>query len=298
MLGYTSGKRNFVDKLYGVKKYIFGAFFCVIAAACIFTQTEQFLGFVAHPSHDEIREHIRLSRSLQDRQRQAPRNSKYIAPKEPVDTVFFSPEKAAEVKRARENVIKDEELAKLLSEKFQIASLDEVSAVYIPLGEMKTKDNCDHTGIQPTVWEEINNAKSQNPEGVTIRDKGPDEVKTVDGIPRIFLTSKAFDWPPQSLQRTVAHELLHAMNIPGYKWTIPLPGFKNPVPITILQNDLSYLAEYRWYVRKAGLETWDQTVIWAFITILLFSSAINVVVLLRYFRKLRHFRHNRLRRVR
>lgn len=297
MLGDTSGKRN-VDKLYGVKKYIYGAFISVIAAACIFTQTDHFLRYTDHPTEEQIRSHISASKALQNRQRQAPRDPKYIVPKQPFDTVFFSPEKADEVKRARENVVKDEELAKLLSEKFQLTAPAEVSAVFVPLAEMKTRENCDHTGIQPTAWEEIDDAKSDNPEGITIRDKGTDEVKTVDGIPRIFLTSKAFDWPPQSLQRTVAHELLHAMNIPGYRWSIKLPGLKKPVPLTVWQNDLGYLAEYRWYVRKAGLETCDQTVIWAFITILLVSFAINAIALLRHFRQLRHFRHSRLRRVR
>lgn len=281
-----SNLRYLLEPPYPVKKLIFGACFALLASIWCFMQTESFLSWVSYPTDAQIHEHMRLSRELQER---VARNSKRKARPTPLDKVFFSQHEEEQVTQAYDRVVHDQAFAKVLFDKFQI-SLKDTHVVVVAAWQVDMRDYCDEVGIVcPAAWEELEEAKTEGDVGgTTIRDKPPSAIRTFDGVPRIFLMTKAFTSPPNSLQIAMAHELLHAMNIPAYRLTVKLPGIHDPVALTRWQTDLSYLAEYKWYTREAGLETWDQYVAAVATVSFLGFLAINLFAL---------FRHHRWRRL-
>ncbi len=64
--------------------------------------------------------------------------------------------------------------------------------------------------------------------------------------------------------------MLHAMNIPAYS-----PRF------AWVQTDLTYLREYRWYVERYNLGTWNDYICWGFT---LFLGTFSLVLFVRYLR--------------
>lgn len=276
--------RKFVGPSYKSIRLFLGALGAMLLSVWCFMQTELFLSYMPFPTDAQIIEHMRSSKELQERQRQAGLEANRAIPKDALSQLWFE-EKFKDIKEAHDKVVKDGQLEDVLKSKFKVG-LEEVKVVVIPAWELDMHDYCPDAGITyPAAWEELEKAKAENAEGVTLRDRGPDQINTLDGVPRIFLMNKAFISLPHSLQRVMAHELLHAMNIPAYRWTIKLPGFKERIPLTRMQTDLTYLKEYRWYIRKAGLETWDQNAAGFLTGFFLVISAINLIALLRHRRR-------------
>lgn len=286
MLGETlSNLRYFLEPPYPIKKLIFGACFALVASAWCFMQTEYFLKYTSYPTHEEIKDHMAKSKALQAQVAQRARDSKRPFPTAPLHQVYFSDTDFIKVKQAYDKVVTDQALEKVLQGEFQ-TTLNQVNVVMVPAWEVNMKDYCDEAGITNTEgWQDLEKAKEEGDVGgTTIRDKDPNEIRTLDGVPRVFLMATAFASPPKSLRLAVFHEMLHAMNVPGYRLTVKLPGIKDPVALTRWQNDLSYLAEYKNYVRTAGLETWDKNVPPVATGVFLLFLAMNLLALFRHYR--------------
>ena len=58
----------------------------------------------------------------------------------------------------------------------------------------------------------------------------------------------------RALRFAFFHELVHAMNIPGWQYKVPVKlPYLGRFELTSGQTDLSYLEEYRWFTTKEGL---------------------------------------------
>lgn len=152
------------------------------------------------------------------------------------------------------NFLKDDEsLQKDLLSKFGVTFRD-LNAVIIPEWEMKSV-NAEMLGITRAGMED---AYAQEPwgfdvGGITVRDRGGLAPATSDGRPRIALNLWSFN-STKELRSALFHEMLHAINVPGYRPLCVSRSHGAPVCAVLAQSDLVYLPEYRNFRDRAKLK--------------------------------------------
>ncbi|HXQ71050.1 MAG TPA: hypothetical protein VN844_11210 [Pyrinomonadaceae bacterium] len=149
--------------------------------------------------------------------------------------------------------------------------MDSVGAVVALSWETDNQGYAEVIGItRQGGWTDFKEAtKSCAIGATTIRDRPGVDQRTLDGTPRIVLNPNALAYSNWT-KFVVFHEMLHAMNIPAYS-----------LPLAWVQTDLTYLEEYRWYVEKNNLGTWNDYICWGFTV---FLGIISLVLFRRYLR--------------
>ncbi len=227
---------------------VLSLFVCLIGVA----QTKLFVTALPCPSNEAIRKHVVASLKLQ--KEQATRYAKKSAqvPDGIVFELFDTDVEFKQLEETKAALLSDDALQKDLRDSFG-ASFQEVNAVVVPAWKLQTSDNNDVIGITMDGWRQAVTAKGEvDVGGFTLRDRPGRVACTLDGRPRLVLNPKAFE-SARMLRLTLFHELMHAINVPGFY----------PSPVTFAQNDLTYLPEYRAYVKQQKLEGWDEWIIWA-----------------------------------
>lgn len=260
--------------------YVVGALISTLLAVACWMQTDSFLTLFQSPTYDQIREHIRESNALQAG---ISRKSGKIFPTDNFTYLSFSESQTSQLEAARKFVLSDDELEKKINEQFKV-SLKDVRAVVVPLWETDNVGYCPYIGItEKGGWPDVVAASGNcNIGATTIRDR-PDatEQRTIDGRPRIILNPNAFantSWT----RRVVFHEMLHALNVPAFR----------PSHLTQAQTDLIYLSEYRWFVKKASLNSLNEF-LYRFFACVFWSFALVSTSLL-LVRTYRRHKRNRL----
>ncbi len=140
-------------------------------------------------------------------------------------------------------------------------TFDDLHVEVVPAWEM-TLMNGEFFGVTPEGWKDAddNRAWGFNVKGLTVRERhGRSRRATDDGRPRIALHPWSFR-SRKTLRLALFHELLHSLNVPGYKAS----------SLTRVQSDLAYLPLYRSYVKRHRLNSsLDDKVIALFLTGLL-----------------------------
>jgi hypothetical protein len=218
------------------------------ALVCIgIIQTQWFVSLLPHPSIDTIRDHIAKCQGLQKEARDHCCKESSQPIQSGIIFKLFSDNQKRHLEAARDILLNDEALDNELRQKFKI-SLRDLNVVVVPAWQMDTTDNNQLIGISDQGWRDANVAKGEpDVGGCTLRERPGFSAITDDGRPRIVLNPKAFE-KDRTIRLTLFHELLHAMNVPGYY----------PSKLTFAQNDLTYLPEYRAYVRQHQLDGWYQ----------------------------------------
>jgi len=228
---------------YRFKRALFGAILSFLVGVVGIFQTRTFISQLPGLDESYIRQHVTQCRKLQTvKQNNSTQEKSGI-----VVELFDNDKQKKSIEEARDSLLKDEELQSVLREKFGISFRD-LDVVIVPAWRMDTPDNIEQIGITIDGWRQASTAKGEtNVGGFTLRDRPTDaKPTTLDGRPRIVINPKAFE-SEKALRLIVFHELLHAMNVPGFY----------PWPLTFAQNDLTYLKEYRYFVKTARLEGWD-----------------------------------------
>lgn len=228
---------------YRFKRSLFGAILSFLIGVLGIFQTRTFISQLPGLDESYIRQHVTQCRKLQS----VKRNNSTKTKSGIVVELFDTDKQKQAIEEARDSLLKDEELQSVLRDKFGVSFRD-LDVVVIPAWKMDTPDNIKQIGITIDGWRQASTAKGEtNVGGFTLRDRPTDtKPSTLDGRPRIVINPKAFE-SEKTLRLIVFHELLHAMNVPGFY----------PWPLTFAQNDLTYLKEYRHFVKRAGLEAWD-----------------------------------------
>jgi hypothetical protein len=146
----------------------------------------------------------------------------------------------------------------------------------------KVQDNWKEAGITDHArWTDVQDAFHQkDAKAVTVRERQGFPQMTLDGIPRIVVKYQAFA-SITTLRKTVFHELLHSLNLPGYRYKTTIPGV-GEIEYTAAQDDMCYLPEYRWYVSKENLWLLEECIPGAgFIAFGLFSLGGIIYLLVR-----------------
>lgn len=232
-----------------------GAIIFAIAAGLVFLQTELLVSMCRRPEGMEgIKRDMASDRAAQDE-----RHNWYIhqgkepppAGIEPHDRLRSDEKRMLEV--AIPFLRDDEALQNNLQETFG-ASFKDLNAVVIPEREMT---ELIHQTLGITT-EGIRDAYAQEPwgfqvGGLTVRDRGGLAQATFDGRPRIALNPWSFK-SQKALRSALFHEMLHALNVPGYTpLCVRRPG-RRPLCAVLAQNDLVYLREYRAFRERAELK--------------------------------------------
>jgi hypothetical protein len=228
---------------YKFKRTLFGAVLSFLIGIVGIFQTRTFIARLPGLDETSIRQHVTQCRRFQS----VKRNNSTQTKSGIVVELFDTDKQKQSIEDARDSLLKDEELQSVLYQKFGVSFRD-LDVVIIPAWKMDTPDNIEQLGITINGWRQASTAKGEaNVGGFTLRDRPTDaRPTTLDGRPRIVINPKAFE-SEKALQLVVFHELLHAMNVPGFY----------PWPLTFAQNDLTYLEEYRHLVKRGGLEAWD-----------------------------------------
>jgi hypothetical protein len=266
----------FVEPLerYSKKRALMLMIFAAASGVFGILQTDWYVGLFRGPDPAVIRQEIAKCRARQIDLAARYRNE---SGKAPFSGIVFEPSLFTENQRrslqdARHFLLGDSSLQKELLEEFGV-SFQDIDALVVPSWEMRNDQNSEKVGLTPDGWRVAKNYfRELNAMGFTIRDSGT-ELLSYDGRPRIVLTPEAFR-SAKTLRLTLFHEFLHAMNVPGY----------TPSRFSILQNDLTYLPEYRSFIGRTGLEGWRQTAIWSlgvFTPATLFFAACSTLLKLR-----------------
>lgn len=178
-------------------------------------------------------------------------NEKECDPKEPdckVQYLAFTTKEKDNVRKALSFVLADNELDQKLKAQFE-TSVRNVKVVVAPIWTRDDPDYLEKNGITFDGEVDVDkSSKSCDIGAATVRDKFGVPQKTADGIPRIVLNPNALadeSWT----RHVVFHEMMHAMNLPGYY-----------APVALVQTDLTYLPEYCWFVGKAKLGSFSEKV--------------------------------------
>jgi len=237
------------DESYNFKRNLFGFVLSGLIGLVGVFQTEFFVSLLPSPSNAAIKDHIEKSEKIQHDQI-AKSAKKWGKPQDGIEFKLFGDAQLKRLQEAKAILFDDNALQSELQNEFG-ASFHDVNAVVIPSWEMNP-DNNELIGITTDGWRQATTAKGEvDVGGFTLRDRPFRTLVTLDGRPRLVLNPKAFE-SPKMLRLTLFHELLHAMNVPGFY----------PWPFTFAQNDLTYLEEYRAYVKREGLEGWHEASIW------------------------------------
>ncbi|HEY0761058.1 MAG TPA: hypothetical protein VGD61_01670 [Pyrinomonadaceae bacterium] len=200
-------------------------------------------------------------------------NEKECDPKEPdckVQYLAFTTKEKDNVRKALNFVLADNELDQTLKAQFE-TSVRNVKVVVAPIWTRDDPDYLKKNGI--TLDGEVDvdkSSKSCDIGAATVRDKFGGPQKTADGIPRIVFNPNALadeSWT----RRVVFHEMMHAMNLPGYY-----------APFGRAQTDLTYLPEYCWFVGKAKLGSFSEKVCRFFIGFFVATCFLNLFSFVRH----------------
>jgi hypothetical protein len=221
-------------------------FFCISLFG--FAQTEKFVSLLPHPSKAEIRASMEKATA---EQRQIMARYGYVDGQEPHATRMvsnlFTDEDEKRVHIALYNLLRDEKLNEPLRHGLGVR-LRNVTAVIVPYGY-----DAAQLGLTEDGRRLLTSTGELNLSGMTIRDVDSARQLTSDGRPRIILFDTAF-YSEKTLRLTLFHELLHASNVPGHTLS----------PFTFLQDDLTYLPEYRFALKERGFRKWNEFYIWLF----------------------------------
>ncbi len=229
-----------------------------------FCQTQFFISLLPYPK-EEVLIHMKEARKVQQEIEAKFRAQYGQEPEGSITTSkLFPSEVQYELNEAITYLMNDESINAKLKQSFGI-TLRDARVVIVPSWKL-TEDNYAQLGIT-----DLGGKKAQTQageielHGFIIRDKGGQEgLVTLDGVPRIFLGASAFS-DRKTLTYSLFHELLHALNIPGYY----------PFPFTILQDDLTYLPVYRSIINEEHFSGLREYQIWLILVIMpLFFSGI------------------------
>lgn len=239
-----------------------------------FTQTQLYLELQSGPNPDGVQTDMKQAKEKADKLRQ---DAQLIKPPEPF--LDFG-ERHNQVVEAKKFVVNNEELEALLKSRFG-RSFKDLDVVMVPIWSPKIRDDwVKEAGITDDArWNDVNEAFYQpRAKAVTVRERPHKPQQTVDGIPRLVLKNEAFE-STLTLRKTVFHELLHGLNLPGYEYKMYLPIW-GEVNYTVSQDDLCWSPEYRRFVSDAGLWEWWECTPGAGSVAFFLLSFCNIVYLL------------------
>jgi hypothetical protein len=247
-----------------------GTFVFLFIALLVWMQTESYVKVVrtfSGPTYEQLRDHIAESRKIQSTL--ALKNGKTLVPG--FTYLYVEEGDRRKLDTTRSLILDDGELRQKLQEQFG-TNLDSVGALVTLTWETDNPGYCEQIGItRQGGWIDFKEAtKSCAIGATTIRDRPYVTQRTLDGTPRIVLNPNALAYSNWT-RFVVFHEMMHAMNIPAYS-----PKF------AWVQTDLTYLKEYRWYVDKNNLGTWNDYICWGFTLLFCTTSLVLFVRYLRY----------------
>jgi hypothetical protein len=235
----------------------------------VWMQTESYIRAVrtfSGPTYLELKAHMADSTAIQTnlavtKNSEARGTSRF-------SYVFVDDLDQQKLEQARQTIVGDAYLRQALNDQFG-TSLDGVKAVITLSWEADSIGYAESIGItREGGWSDLQEAKYSCAIGATtIRDRPGVSQRTVDGTPRIILNPNALAYASWT-QFVVAHEMFHAMNIPAYSPTFAW-----------IQTDLVYLEEYRSYVDRHKLGTWNNFICWCFTWLL---ALFTLVLFVRY----------------
>lgn len=216
-------------------------------------QTQLFVSFLPQPDIEAIRRHMAEAQEIQ---KQIATNYYSQIGKDSIRgtgfrTRLFDVKQSRMLEEALNSLQGDEMLQTELKHKFGISFRD-LNVVVIPAWQTYTTDNNYIVGLTDYGWREARAARVESDVGgFTVRDRPLVNPVTIDGTPRIVLNPEAFR-STKALRLTLFHEMFHAMNVPGYY----------PSRFTFAQTDLTYLPEYRNFVKREQLEEFKEFKLW------------------------------------
>lgn len=236
--------------------FLFYAILPMIVGLVGFVQTDAFASLLSRPSDAQIRVSMRESQAIQD---EIARRSSINPPSRAIEFQLFDEAQVTALQNATSFILVDDSLQRELQLAFG-RSLRDVTAVVVPSWRINS-GNLDLLGITNEGWQSIQTKRSGGLDllqtsltdvgGYTLRERPHTPAVTLDGRPRIVLNLSAFE-SAAKLRLVLFHELLHAMNIPGYQ----------PPWYAFAHNDLTYLPLYRDYVRRSGFRRFDEYMVW------------------------------------
>jgi hypothetical protein len=182
---------------------------------------------------------------------------------------FFSGVQRRAIQKTFEELASNEALNSELARGLDGVSLRDISAEVLPEWEVRRIDTAERFGLTKEAWRAFMRHETPFQLGYTLRDTDSDPHVTLDGTPKIILGPQSFV-NEQTLHRVLFHELLHALNVPGYR----------PSPLAILQDDFAYLPVYRRIVSEEGLDAQVDYFIWFAAVLLPLFLAARAVYLL------------------
>ncbi len=221
-------------------------------------QTQWFVSLFPPPVSDgQMREMMAADRTRQQTLREDYRKRTQREPAQGI-VIFplFADDQLSKLAQARDFLLQDQTLEAELERAYGV-SLRDVNALVIPAWHLNSY-NQELLGLTPEGWAAVRQSSGGfSYSGSIIRDSRLGRQLTIDGTPRIALNIYAFR-SDQTLRLTLFHELLHAMNVPGYY----------PTRLNFTQSDLTYLPLYRSFVARSGLETKSEAEIRIFLIFL------------------------------
>jgi len=255
--------------------YLVGVGFAILLAIFCWMQTGLFVQFYASRfdgdimSYPNLRNRMDKDRAFQASLRPTPDMKESH---ERIQYPEFTESERVRVKRAVDFVLGDDELDRKLKDRFG-TSLRDVEVVVAPIWTANDPDYLQKNGITLAGEPDLDqSSKSCDIGATTIRDKLGAQQKTVDGRPRIVFNPNALAYDTWT-RRVVFHEMMHAMNLPGYQ-----------APFAWAQTDLTYLPEYCWFVGKENLGSSSETVCRFFIGFFVFFCFVRLLSFVRHYR--------------
>jgi len=246
------------DRKLSLKWLLLGVLVSLFLGIFCFMQTEQFVSLMPRPSDQEVRQHIESSKTIQA---EVKKKANKPEPLENPEYLYFSKRQVELLDDARKFLLNDPELNEIVEKRF-LGSLKDQQIVIAPFWETDNQGYSEVLGLTKDFgWSDFEEAYNDCHVGATtIREKPQtNHQKTLDGRPRIILKATAFE-SKRSIRLALFHEMLHAVNIPGYEYKPELPLI-GKIKVTLTQTDLTYLAEYRLFARKADLYRWDDYIL-------------------------------------
>jgi hypothetical protein len=230
----------------------FGMMMCAALGIIGLFQTQLFVSLLPRPSNIDIRNHIAACKSVQDARRASFRNTTGMeSPRGIIDISGFDIRQMQILKDATQSLVSDEQLQRELINSFG-TSFRDIDVMIVPGWQLNSADSSELMGITVEGWLISRHADGEsNIAAFTLRERPNQIPVTFDGNPRVVLNVSAFQ-SPDILRFTLFHELLHAMNVPGFV----------PSRLAFAQDDLTYLPEYRNFINKSGIGFWHEALIW------------------------------------
>jgi hypothetical protein len=238
-------------------------------------QTEWFVRRYPPPGGmEKVKADMTADRDLQNQHREEYAESgKELVQGIAFNSLFTEDQKKA-LKDVTDSLLNDEHLQDDLKQEFGV-SFKDLNAMVIPAWQIHNEGNKFQLGLTDVCWKAAREpAGKLHVGGFTVRDTVKFKGRlTLDGTPRIALNYQAFN-SIRDLRLALFHEMLHALNVPGFY----------PCPIILTQTDLTYLPEYRSFIKQERLNNSSQEYsLWCFLIIMpLIISFIKLLEARRY----------------